>query len=82
MCHKPYPESCDAIPYPHNFKMPEFMKFTGRIVELHGNMLSSLMHKWGIHGSLDHLKIRMFPLSLFGATFSWFSALSPNCIHT
>ena len=36
----------------------------------------------GIPGSLDHLKIRMFPLSLSDTAFSWFSALSPNSIHT
>ena len=36
----------------------------------------------GIYGSLDHLKIRMLPLSLFGTVFSWFSALSPNSIQT
>jgi len=35
-----------------------------------------------IHGSLDHLKIRMFPLSLSGTAFSWFSALAPNSIQT
>ena len=36
----------------------------------------------GIYGSLDHLKIRMFPLSLFGTAFSWFSALAPNSVQT
>ena len=35
----------------------------------------------GIYGSLDHLKIRIFPLSLSGTAFSWFSALSPNSIQ-
>ena len=35
-----------------------------------------------IYGSLDHLKIRMFLLSLSDTAFSWFSALSPNSIHT
>ena len=36
----------------------------------------------GIYCSLDHLKIRMFPLSLSGTVFSWFSTLSPNSIQT
>ena len=35
-----------------------------------------------IYGSLDHLKIRIFPLSLSGTIFSWFSALAPNSIQT
>ena len=46
VCQKSYPKSFDAIPYPHNFKVPEFIKFAGRIVELHGSMLDNLMHKW------------------------------------
>jgi len=29
VCQKPYPESFDSIPYPQNFKVPEFIKFTG-----------------------------------------------------
>ena len=35
----------------------------------------------GIYGSLDYLKIRLFPLSLSGTAFSWFSALAPNSIE-
>ena len=44
-------------------------------------MLVSLMHKWELMG-VDHLKIRMFPLSLSGTAFSWFSALAPNSVQT
>ena len=29
VCQKPYPESFDFIPYPQNFKVSEFIKFTG-----------------------------------------------------
>ena len=36
----------------------------------------------GTYGSLDHLKIRMFPLSLSVTVFLWFSTLSPNSIQT
>ena len=36
----------------------------------------------GIYGSLDHLKIRMLPLSLSSTVFSWFSALAPNSVQT
>jgi len=28
VCQKSYPESFDSIPYPHNFKVSEFIKFT------------------------------------------------------
>jgi hypothetical protein len=30
----------------------------------------------------DTLKLRMFPLSLYGTTFTWFTSLSPNYIFT
>jgi len=45
VCQKPYPESFDSMPYPQNFKVSEFIKFTGRIVGLHWSILVSLMHK-------------------------------------
>ena len=45
-------------------------------------MLVSFNAQMGIHGSLDHLKTRMFPLSLSGTAFSWFSALAPNSVQT
>ena len=46
VCQNSYPESFDSTPYPNNFMVPEFIKFTRKIVELHGIMLVSLMHKW------------------------------------
>jgi hypothetical protein len=30
----------------------------------------------------DALKLRMFPLSLFGTAFTWFTSLAPNFIFT
>jgi hypothetical protein len=30
----------------------------------------------------DMLKLRMFPLSLSGTTFAWFTSLAPNSIFT
>jgi hypothetical protein len=30
----------------------------------------------------DVLKLRMFPLSLFGIAFTWFTYLAPNSIFT
>ena len=81
MCKKPYPESFDAIPYPHNFKVPEFVKFTGKDGRATWEHVSQFIVQMGIYGSLDHLKIRIFSLSLSGTAFLFFSALSPNYIH-
>jgi hypothetical protein len=55
VCQKPYSKSFDAIPYPHNFKV--FMVW---------EHVSHFNAQMGIHGSLDHPKIRIFPLSLSG----------------
>jgi hypothetical protein len=30
----------------------------------------------------DALKLRMFPLSLSGTTFTWFNSIAPNSIFT
>ena len=62
--------------------MPEFIKFTGEDSRTTREHVSQFNAQMGIHGTLDHLKIRMFPLSLSGAVFLWFSALSSNSIQT
>ena len=82
VCQKPYPESFDSIPYPQNFRVPEFIKFTGEDSRTTWEHVSQFNAQMGTYGSLDHLKIRMFPLSLSGTAFSWFSALAPNSVQT
>ena len=82
ICQKPYPESFDSIPYPQNFKVPEFLKFTGEDSRTTWEHISQFNAQMRIYGSLDHLEFRMFYLSLSGTAFSWFSALSLNSIQT
>ena len=82
VCQKPYPESFDSIPYPQNFRVPEFIKFTGEDSRTTWEHVSQFNAQMRIYGSLDHLKIRMFPLSLSGTAFSWFSALAHNSVQT
>src|SRR6185503_14345553 len=66
VCQKPYPESFDSIPYPQNFKVPEFIKFTGEDSRTTWKHVSQFNAQIRIYDSLDHLKIRIFPLSLYG----------------
>ena len=78
---KNYPENFDSISYPQNYKVPEFIKFTGEDSRTTWEHVSQFNAQMGIYGSLDHLKIRMFPLSLSGTAFSCFSELAPNSVQ-
>ena len=82
VCQNSYPESFDSIQYPQNFNVPEFIKFTGEDSRTTWEYVSQFNAQMRIYGSLDHLKIRMFSLSLSGTAFSWFSALAPNSVQT
>ena len=62
--------------------MPEFIKFTGEDRRITWKHVSQFNVQMRIYSSLDHLKIRIFPLSLSGTAFSWFSALAPNSVQT
>jgi hypothetical protein len=37
--HKSYPKIYDSYPYPPRFRVSEFVKLSGRIIGLHGNMI-------------------------------------------
>jgi hypothetical protein len=80
--HKAYPEYFDTVPYPRGFWVPNFVKFTGddsRMMYEHvGQYLVQINDVWinNVH------RVRMFPLSLSGAAFSWFTSLAPNSVRT
>jgi hypothetical protein len=79
---KPYPSCFDAIAYPQGYKVPEFSKFNGEDSKTTWEHVSQYLAQSGEAGSTDELKVRLFPLSLTGTAFSWFSALSPGSITT
>jgi hypothetical protein len=45
-------------------------------------MLANFILQCGEASANDSLKLRMFPLSLSGTTFTWFTSLAPNSIFT
>ena len=55
VCQKPYLKSFDFIPYPQNFRVPEFIKFTGEDSRTTWEHVSQFNAQMGIYGSLDHL---------------------------
>jgi hypothetical protein len=77
---KPYPDYFDTLPYPHGFRVPNFARFTGddaRTTYEHIGQFLAQVNDTGITGM--H-KIRLFPLSLSGTAFNWFTFLAPNSI--
>ena len=59
-----------------------FSKFNGEDSETTWEHVSQYLAQLGEAGSMDELKVRLFPLSLTGTAFSWFSALCPGSITT
>jgi hypothetical protein len=67
---KPYPDYYDQLPYPRGYKVPEFSKFSaddGKIILEH---VSQFILQCGEASANGALKLRMFPLSLSGTTFT------------
>jgi hypothetical protein len=77
---KPYPEYFDLQPYPPGYRVPEFSKFNGVDNKSTWEHISQYLAQLG-EANHDHIKVRLFSLSLTGVAFSWFSALAPNSIH-
>src|SRR6185437_11264075 len=80
MYKTPYPPTYDQIPLPHNYKMPDFTKFSGQ------GEISTMEHvnrsllQLGEAGNHDALRVFLFSLSSSGSAFAWFITLPANSI--
>jgi hypothetical protein len=79
---KPYPEYFDTIPYPRGFRVPDLAKFMGDDAKTTYEHIGHYLAQVNDVGITDVHKIRMFPLSLTGAAFNWFTSLPPNSIDS
>jgi hypothetical protein len=79
---KPYPKYFDMIPYPWSFWVLDLAKFTGDDAKTMYEHIGQFLAQVSDVGITDVHKIRMFPLSLTGATFNWFTTLPPNSIDS
>jgi hypothetical protein len=79
---KPYLEYFDTIPYPRGFRVPDLAKFTGYDAKTTYEHIGQFLAQVNNVGMTDIHNIRMFPLSLTGTTFNWFTSLPPNSIDS
>jgi hypothetical protein len=77
-----YPDYYDQLPYPRGYRVPEFSKFSGDDGKTTLDHVGQFILQCGEASANDALKLRMFPLSLSGAAFTWFTSLAPNSIFT
>jgi hypothetical protein len=68
------------IPYSRDFWVPDLAKFMGDDAKTTYEHIGQFLAQVNDMGITDVHKIRMFPLSLTGAAFNWFTSLPPNSI--
>jgi hypothetical protein len=79
---KPYPDYYDQLPYPRGYRVPEFSKFSGEDGKTTLEHVGQFILQCGEASANEALKLRIFPLSLSGTVFTWFTSLAPNSIFT
>jgi hypothetical protein len=79
---KPYLEYFDTIPYPRGFRLPDIANFAGDDAKTTYEHIGQFLVQVNNVGITTVHKIRMFPLSLTGAAFKWFTSLPSNSIDS
>ena len=79
---KPYPDYFDSTPYPRGFRIPDFVKFTGEDGRSTFEHVGQFLAQCSEVGTSDVFRLKLFPLSLSGTAFTWFTSLAPNSIST
>jgi hypothetical protein len=67
---KPYPGYHDKIPYPRGHIVPDFSNFSGEDGNMQLKHVGQFILQCRETSANDALKLRMFPLSLSGTTFT------------
>ena len=79
---KSYPEYFDQLPYPNHFRVPDFAKFTDDDATSTMKHIGRFLAQCGKGANQDKLRVRLFPLSLSGSAFTWFTTMPPNSVNT
>jgi hypothetical protein len=77
---KSYPDYYDQLPYPRGYRVLEFSKFSGDDGKTTLEHVDQFILQCGKASANDALKLRMFPLSLSGTAFTWFTSLASNYV--
>ena len=84
--YKPYPEMIDKEnPYPRGYKIPDFSLFCGEYGQStleHIARFTMQCEELTNYENFYHFKLRLFPNSLTGATFTWYTTISRNSIQS
>src|SRR3954463_11624739 len=81
MYQKRYPKFFDKVQCPPGYKIPDFVKFSGDGTKTTWEHISQYLAQIGPEvDELKELKIHLFPLSLTGTAFLWFSSLPHGSI--
>jgi hypothetical protein len=67
---KSYPDYYGQLPYPRGYRVPEFSKFSGEDGKTTLEHAGQFILQCGEASVNDALKLRIFPLSLFGTAFT------------
>jgi hypothetical protein len=79
---KSYFDYYNQLPYPRGYRVPEFSKFSGGDGKTTLEHVDQFILQCGKSSANDALKLKMFPLSLSGTAFTWFTSLALNSIFT
>jgi hypothetical protein len=79
---KPYLDYYDQLPYPRDYRFPEFSKFNGDDGKTTLEHVGQFILQYGETSANDMINIRMFSLSLSDTAFTCFTSLAPNSIFT
>ena len=69
-------------PYPDGFRIPEYVNFIGEDGRTTFEHVRQFLAQCSQVGTSDVYRVKLFPLSLSGTAFTWFTSLAPNSIST
>ncbi len=76
------PEWFERVQLPNRYKVPDFSNFSGQDNVSTYEHVRRFLAQCGAASAVDALRVRLFPLSLSGSIFTWFSSLPYNSINS